>query len=190
MIGIGQRETGGRLASVMITCACLLSGCGSSQWLSKYEDGKRALATNPKNLVAAQAAFQAAIADAEKNHLPEPTYAPAVIAMGETLMEQRRFAEAQDYLLHAVSLATATDMTVAENVRLLKLLELAYEQARNYQQAAQTADVLVNFTYMQLSPLSTDYKHAVIARDKLKKLAIAAQSHDDCCEAAKPGGVQ
>jgi hypothetical protein len=163
----------------------MLTGCGSSNWQAKYQDAVSKAKHN--QLKDAEVILKAAITDAFKSGVPEPQYAAAITALGEVLCKEGKFGEAQEYLLAANSLATATNMSVPENVRLLKLLEHAYEQTKNYEQAQQTEQALINYVSMELSPLSPEYKDAAAKQKELKSLSSTQckAKNEACCELEK-----
>ncbi|HEY9789579.1 MAG TPA: hypothetical protein V6D22_04210 [Candidatus Obscuribacterales bacterium] len=165
----------------------MLTACGSSNWRAKYEAAAAKASHNPPQLHEAELGIKEAMTDAYKAGTPEPKYADTIAMLGEVLSKEGKFEEAQQYLLAACSLATATKMSAGENVRVLKLLETAYEQTKNYEQASQTEDALVNYVATELSPLSPEYKQAIGKQKDLKALVAVqcAAKNEACCELEK-----
>jgi tetratricopeptide (TPR) repeat protein len=184
---------------VFAACATLLlSSCGSTNaWMADFTAGKNAYAANPPQLATAEKSFKAALARADKDHVPSTQTEPCVIALGNVLLDQGKFAEAQEYLLRSVSLATATRMPVDAYIKQLQLLENAYERTRTYDQALQTAKVLVNYVNTEKSPFCTEYKQALAVKQRLESAVGSstpanAGEQDACCKEheAKAGVTQ
>lgn len=147
----------------------LLYGCGGTQWHDHYLKAQSALKSKaPDRLTVAESELKTTIELAFKERVPEKEFAHVYAELGDVLLEQHKYDDAQMYLLRTVQFGNALNTSVDENILQLHKLVTAYERTRDYEQAVQTQTVLVKLIELEKSPKAPEYAVEAAKNTQLK----------------------
>jgi len=155
---------------ILLSTATVLSltGCGFSQWHAHYEIAEKALQGQaPDRLTVAENELKTAIEMAWKDRVPEKEFVYVYAKLGDVLIAEKKYAEAPLYLIRTLQFNNEFHADEDTNIAQLRKLVGAYERSRDYEQAAQTQQILVKFIEFQRSPRDPDFK---VESDKYEEL--------------------
>lgn len=141
-----------------------------SDW-KKYEkqsDATLSASSTPENMQKGEDELMKAIEVAFKDKVPEKEIVPVYEKMGDLMMREGKFEDAQKYFLRTVQFNNALHVETDRNIAQLKKLEAAYEKSRDYDNAAQTQGVLVKLIEIEKSPSDPAYQNEKQKHAELK----------------------
>jgi tetratricopeptide (TPR) repeat protein len=139
-----------------------------SNWRVYEQKSDATLSAQPQNLQKAEDELMKAIEVAFKDKVPEKEIVHVYEKMGDLMMREGKYEDAQKYFLRTVQFNNALHVETDQNIAQLKKLETAYEKARDYDNASQTQTVLVTLLEIEKSPSDPTYAAEKQKRDELK----------------------
>ena len=170
------------LTAATLTAAVSLSACAQqSHWQQLYVQGKQAELAH--NFDVAEKKYRDAITDGEEHRVPEKFYGRAIADLGRVLLKQGREGEAINYLVRALQLGGATNMSLAENCELLHKLAHAEAATEDWEEATGTEKSLITLLEVEKSPYTPELVDENKFYSELKvKLAEYRKEHPQVAE--------
>lgn len=171
---------------VSAAVAALLSACGlvNSKWHNHYDSAQKALQAN--SLGTAEKELKEAIDVAWKDRVNEKEFVHVYKELADVLMNEKKYDEASLYLVRILQFGNALHTNVDQNIADLRTLIHCYELGGDWEQAAQTENVLVHLIEFEKSPRAPEYA-VELARQKEfdTKLAHYVSKKPQLAEAAE-----
>lgn len=143
------------LTAVSITAVVALSACGQqSHWQQLYVQGKQAELAH--NFELAEKKYRDAIKDGEEHRVPEKFYSRVIADLGRVLLKQGREGESINYLVRALQLGSASNMSLSENCELLHKLASAEAATEDWEEATGTEKSLITLLEVEKSPYTPE----------------------------------